>query len=348
MSQIFLPNTRLSPYHAATQAAGATEYMVYNHMYLPLDYGRPPIGRLPRAARGRDAVGRGRRAAGADPGPRRRRVRQLPGHARHLGSPGRPLPVRAGRRRDRPRDLRPRAAATRSRTPSGSRTAASTCCCGPRASPSTPTTTCGSREADVAPLQLQGPNSRDVLRRLVGRRRRRPRLLRLHAGHDRRRADVIVSRTGWSGELGYEIFPLGSRGRSRGLGRDGGGRRAQRPGDHRPERAARDRVRDHRLPVLHQLRRQRARVQPAAGRSRQARVHRPRGPAAGSRPQGVRRRTIGLLGGPDRLPRLQWAWTVHRDGRQVGQLRWAAFSPTLERMVAVALIDSDHADPGHA
>ena len=37
----------------------------------------------------------------------------------------------------------------------------------------------------------------------------------------------------------------------------------------------------------------------------------------------------------------------NRDGRQVGQLRWAAFSPTLERMVAVALIDSDHADPGH-
>ena len=43
MSQIFLPNTRLSPYHAATQAAGATEYMVYNHMYLPLDYGRAPM-----------------------------------------------------------------------------------------------------------------------------------------------------------------------------------------------------------------------------------------------------------------------------------------------------------------
>ena len=42
MSQIFLPNTRLSPYHAATEAAGATEYMVYNHMYMPLDYGRPP------------------------------------------------------------------------------------------------------------------------------------------------------------------------------------------------------------------------------------------------------------------------------------------------------------------
>lgn len=38
-----MPNTRRSPYHAATQAAGATEYMVYNHMYVPLAYGRPPL-----------------------------------------------------------------------------------------------------------------------------------------------------------------------------------------------------------------------------------------------------------------------------------------------------------------
>jgi glycine cleavage system aminomethyltransferase T len=43
MSQIFLPNSRRSPYHAATEAAGAVEYMVYNHMYMPLDYGRPPL-----------------------------------------------------------------------------------------------------------------------------------------------------------------------------------------------------------------------------------------------------------------------------------------------------------------
>lgn len=61
---------------------------------------------------------------------------------------------------------------------------------------------------------------------------------------------------------------------------------------------------------------------------------------------GVPRRTIGLVGGSDHLPRLQWAWTAHRDGRQVGQLRWATYSPTLERMIAVALIDSEHADPG--
>ena len=56
---------------------------------------------------------------------------------------------------------------------------------------------------------------------------------------------------------------------------------------------------------------------------------------------------MGLLGGGERLPRLQWAWTVHRDGEEVGRLRWAAFSPALERMIAIALIDTAHADPGN-
>jgi len=40
--------------------------------------------------------------------------------------------------------------------------------------------------------------------------------------------------------------------------------------------------------------------------------------------------------GVDRPPR-------RRAGRR---LRWAAYSPTLERMIAVALIDAEHADPG--
>ena len=64
-------------------------------------------------------------------------------------------------------------------------------------------------EADVAPIQLQGPRAADVLgrpgrrgSRRVGRHRCAP--MRV-AG-----VDAVVSNTGWSREAGYEIYPLGS------------------------------------------------------------------------------------------------------------------------------------------
>ena len=61
------------------------------------------------------------------------------------------------------------------------------------------------READVAPLQIQGPKSKDVMARLVG-----PEILDLKyyfwteskiAG-----APVVITRTGWTSEVGYEVY----------------------------------------------------------------------------------------------------------------------------------------------
>jgi glycine cleavage system aminomethyltransferase T len=76
------------------------------------------------------------------------------------------------------------------------------------------------RELEIAPLQLQGPKSRDVLRKLTG-----PEIDELGffrcvtttvAG-----IDAVVSRTGWSGEFGYEIYPFDTptypRGRARAM-----------------------------------------------------------------------------------------------------------------------------------
>ncbi len=63
------------------------------------------------------------------------------------------------------------------------------------------------READVAPLQVQGPKSKDLIRDLVGE----------SIGDLKyywwRRAEirgipVIVTRTGWTSEVGYEIYLL--------------------------------------------------------------------------------------------------------------------------------------------
>ncbi len=69
------------------------------------------------------------------------------------------------------------------------------------------------REPDVSPLQLQGPNSRDIIRDLFGDEIAELKYYwfaetTLDAG-----MPLVVSRTGWSSELGYEIFLRdGSRG----------------------------------------------------------------------------------------------------------------------------------------
>ena len=63
------------------------------------------------------------------------------------------------------------------------------------------------READVAPLQVQGPKSKDLVRDLVG-----DSILDLKY-YWWRRAEirgipVVITRTGWTSEVGYEIYLL--------------------------------------------------------------------------------------------------------------------------------------------
>jgi aminomethyltransferase len=68
------------------------------------------------------------------------------------------------------------------------------------------------READVAPMQVQGPKSKDVIGSLFGDRVRDLRYYWCtEAEVDG--IPVVVSRTGWTGEVGYEIYLRdGSRG----------------------------------------------------------------------------------------------------------------------------------------
>ena len=60
-------------------------------------------------------------------------------------------------------------------------------------------------EPDVSPLQLQGPNSRDIIRAAFGDA---PAALKYYRflEHDWDGVPLVISRTGWSSELGYEIF----------------------------------------------------------------------------------------------------------------------------------------------
>jgi aminomethyltransferase len=68
------------------------------------------------------------------------------------------------------------------------------------------------REPDVSPLQVQGPRSKDVIRKLFG-----DEVMNLTyywcAETEVDGIPVVVSRTGWTGEVGYEIYLRdGSRG----------------------------------------------------------------------------------------------------------------------------------------
>ena len=60
-------------------------------------------------------------------------------------------------------------------------------------------------EPDVSPLQLQGPKSRDVLRAAFGQAPTELKYYRFME-YDWNGVPLIISRTGWSSELGYEIF----------------------------------------------------------------------------------------------------------------------------------------------
>ena len=60
-------------------------------------------------------------------------------------------------------------------------------------------------EPDVSPLQVQGPRSKDVIRALFGAEVADLRYYRCWDG-DLDGIPVVVSRTGWSGEVGYEIY----------------------------------------------------------------------------------------------------------------------------------------------
>lgn len=65
------------------------------------------------------------------------------------------------------------------------------------------------RERDVSPIQIQGPKSKDLMRDLVG-----PEILDLKyywcTRTEVRGIPVVVTRTGWTSEVGYEIYLLDS------------------------------------------------------------------------------------------------------------------------------------------
>jgi len=202
-------------------------------------------------------------------------------------------------------------------------------------------------EPDVSPLQLQGPRSQDILAAILGEDIRELKYYWLRKVN-LKGMELIVSRTGWSSELGYEIYLQDSSrgnelweiimasgqnfglqpGHTSTIRRIEGGMlsyHADMDLNTNPFELGMDRLVD--LSGSHDF----------VGKTALEEIKR----------NGVSRRQIGLTIAGDRLqmPNTRF-WPLSIDGKNVGKVTSAVYSPRLEKNIALAMVDADFSEIG--
>lgn len=194
-------------------------------------------------------------------------------------------------------------------------------------------------EPDASPLQLQGPRSQDIMAVLFGEEIRELKYYWLrHLTLDG--MDLVVSRTGWSSELGYEIYLQdGSRGTElwdRIM--EAGGPFGLKPGHTSSIRRIEGGMLSYHadMDLL---------TNPfELGMDRLVNLDAPH-PFIGKdalrkiSQDGITRRQVGLVIDGDRLdgPNTTF-WPLSIDGRNVGKVTSAVYSPRLEKNIALAMV----------
>lgn len=203
------------------------------------------------------------------------------------------------------------------------------------------------REPDVSPLQLQGPNSGEVMKALFGESIMDLRYYWLRE-MELDGIPLIVSRTGWSSELGYELYlrdgtrgdelwekimaagaPFGLKpGHTSTIRRIEGGMlsyHADADSNTNPYELGMDRL-----------------VNPDMeaefiGKAALQRI----------RDNGVSRKQVGLRidMAPLKRPNTRY-WPLGKDGETVGKVTSAVYSPRLEQNIALAMVATEHAAIG--
>jgi aminomethyltransferase len=202
-------------------------------------------------------------------------------------------------------------------------------------------------EPDVSPLQLQGPKSGKIMQALFGDtitdlKYYWLRELELDG------IPLLVSRTGWSSELGYEIYlrdsahgdalwerimatgaPFGLKpGHTSSIRRIEGGMlsyHADADINTNPYELGLDRLIN--LDIEADF----------IGKSALRRI----------KEQGVRRKQVGLIidGEPLQGPNTSF-WAIKKDGVTIGKITSAIYSPRLEKNIALAMVESSQANLG--
>ena len=203
------------------------------------------------------------------------------------------------------------------------------------------------REPDVSPLQLQGPNSRDILRAAFGDAPAELKYYRF-IEYDWNGVPLVISRTGWSSELGYEIFLRdGSRGGElwdylMEIGAPMGLHPGHTSSIRRIEAAMLSYHADMTLENNpYELGMERlVDLEMEADFVSKAALRR-------IRDEGVGIRQVGLeFDGPPLTGSNDEHWPITMEGRVVGKVTSAVYSPRLEKNIALALMDVAAADIG--
>ena len=203
------------------------------------------------------------------------------------------------------------------------------------------------REPDVSPLQLQGPKSRDILRAAFGDA---PAELKYYRFMEYvwDGVPLVISRTGWSSELGYEIFLRdGSQGdRLWDYLMAVGGPMGLHPGHtssirrieaamlsyhadmtlrNNPFELGMDRLVDLDMEV------------DFVSKAALTRI----------REEGVSQLQVGLeFDGPPLVGSNDEFWPIRLDGQDIGYVTSAVHSPRLGKNIALALVTADHGKIG--
>ncbi len=202
-------------------------------------------------------------------------------------------------------------------------------------------------EPDVSPLQLQGPKSRDILRAAFGNAPTELKYYRFME-FDWDGVPLVVSRTGWSSELGYEIFlrdgshgdrlwehlmtvgaPLGLEpGHTSSIRRIEAGMlsyHADMTLANNPYELGMDRLVDLDMEADFVSKVALTRI----------------------KEQGVSQKLVGLEINDDPfVGSNDFFWPVLQEGEQIGRVTSAIYSPRLEKSIALAMINIEHAASG--
>ena len=204
-------------------------------------------------------------------------------------------------------------------------------------------------EPDVSPLQLQGPKSRDILRAAFGDEPAELKYYRfMH--YDWNGTPLVISRTGWSSELGYEIFLMdGSKGdalwehimdvgapmglfpgHTSSIRRIEGGMLSYQADvtlENNPFEIGMDRLVDLDMDADFVSKKALTKI----------------------KQDGITQKQVGLvIDGAPLIGSNDEKWPVMVNGERVGMVTSAIHSPRLEQNIALALVAIGHADLGQA
>lgn len=202
------------------------------------------------------------------------------------------------------------------------------------------------RLTDVYPVQVQGPKSTDVLQAIVGDPIKKLRYYWWMDAQFPGKIPVIITRTGWTGEVGYEVFLLDNnrveemvtlimqRGRPLGL-IPAGPNHARRV-----EAAILNNQADMDLTTnLYELGLE-WQIEPKErfiGKEALERIRR----------EGLTRKLVGFEVSTAPAPHeFEGPWSVYKNGTEVGRASAFVFSPTLKKNIGLAIVKIEHAAVG--